>query len=166
MTTDLWPSSTISHWKMDMNLPYRGMDRATLDAAYNNVKAVADFPAVFSKFQARSASLYKSRNWDRDISYGKNDRERFDLVRGSSADAPTVIYVHGGYWQTLAKEDFAFVAEGPLAFGHNVILAEYTLAPQFAMTQIVQQIGGLLDHIEGNRGQLRIGGGSVALVGH
>src|ERR1700761_515522 len=118
-----------------MNAVYRGMDRASLDAAYNNVKAVTDFPAILADFRARSAALYGSADYTQDVSYGKGERQRFDLLRGADADAPTIIYVHGGYWQTLTKEDFAFVAEGPLALGHNVILAEYTLAPQFAETQ-------------------------------
>src|ERR1700754_4586458 len=103
------------------------MDRSSLDAAYNNVKAVADFPVVLSNFRARSAAFYEKADCERDIPYGKSDRERFDLARGANANAPTIIYVHGGYWQTLTKEDFAFVAEGPLALGYNVALAEYTL---------------------------------------
>lgn len=149
-----------------MSLPYRGMDRAALDKAYNNVKAVADFTAVLSDFQARSAALYESTDGERDIPYGRSDRECFDLLRGSGADAPTVIYVHGGYWQTLRKEDFAFVAKGPLMLGYNVAIAEYNLAPHVSMTQIVQEVGRLLDYIAANREKLGIGSGPVALVGH
>ncbi len=85
---------------------------------------------------------------------------------GYGADAPTVVYIHGGYWQTLSKEDFAFVAKGPLELGYNVVLAEYTLAPQSSMTQIVQEIGRLLDHLSANRDELKIGRGPVCLVGH
>jgi arylformamidase len=149
-----------------MNALYRGMDRPSLDAAYNNVKAVADFPAILSSFIARGAKFYESASCDKDIPYGKSDRERFDLARSASLNAATIIYVHGGYWQTLTKEDFAFIAEGPLALGCNVALVEYTLAPQASMTQIVQEIGRFLDYIAENRDRLRIGRGPVALVGH
>lgn len=150
-----------------MNALYRGMDRATLDAAYNNVKAVTDdFPAILSDFRARSAAVYGSADCTKDISYGKGERERFDLLRGADADAPMIIYVHGGYWQTLTKEDFAFVAEGPLANGYNVALVEYTLAPQASMTQIVGEIGRLLDYVASESDHLKIGRGPVALVGH
>jgi acetyl esterase/lipase len=150
----------------EMSLPYRGMDRAALDKAYNNVKAVPDFAAILSDFQARSAAVYENNPCDRNIPYGKSDRECVDLVHGFSADAPTVIYLHGGYWQTLRKEDFAFVANGPLAHGYNVAMAEYSLAPQVSMTQIIQEVGRLLDYIAANRDELGIGGGPVALVGH
>jgi arylformamidase len=149
-----------------MTVLYRGMDRAALDLAYNNTKAVSDFQTVFAGFQARSAQLYATTQCDRDMRYGDQPRERFDLVRGRGGDPPTVVYIHGGYWQSLSKEDFAFVAQGPLALGYNVVLAEYSLAPQSSMTQIVQEVGRLLDHLAANRDELKMGHGPVHLVGH
>jgi len=145
---------------------YRGMDRAALDAAYNNTRAVSDFQRIFGDFQARSARFYQTTRCDRDTSYGDGPRERFDLARSGAADAPTVIYIHGGYWQTLNKEDFAFAGQGSLELGYNVVLAEYTLAPQSSMTQMVQEIGRLLGHLASHRDELKIGHGPVCLVGH
>jgi arylformamidase len=151
---------------MEMNVIYHGMDRAALDVAYNNTKAVPNFSTLFADFQSRSAHLYETTRCERNIRYGKNLRERFDLLRGRGANRPTVIYVHGGYWQTLSKEDFAFVAQGPLALGYNLVMAEYTLAPQSSMTQMVQEIGRLLDYLTDNRDPLNLGRGPVCLVGH
>jgi arylformamidase len=151
---------------MEMNVIYNGMDRAALDVAYNNTKAVLNFPTLFADFQARSRDFYKTTQCQRDIRYGKSLRERFDLIRGHEANVPTVVYIHGGYWQTCSKEDFAFVAHGPLALGYNVVIAEYTLAPQSSMTQIVQEVGRLLDYLADNREQLQMGRGPVCLVGH
>jgi arylformamidase len=145
---------------------YRGMDRVTLDAAYNNTKAIPDFAAVLASFQSRSAELYEGTVCQRDLRYGALPRQRFDLFRNPDANAPTLIFIHGGYWQTLSKEDVAFVAAGPLAHGFNVVLVEYTLAPQSSMTQIVEEIGSLLDHLSTNRDQLEIGHGPVCLSGH
>jgi len=90
---------------MDPNAIYRGMDRAALDVAYNNVAAVADFATMLADFRQRSAALYGQHDWRRNLEYGNTERERFDLVRSLKADAPTVIYVHGGYWQSLSKEE-------------------------------------------------------------
>ena len=60
----------------------------------------------------------------------------------------------------------AFVAQGPLELGYNVVLAEYTLALQSSMTQIVQEVGRPLDHLAVNRDELKVGHGPVCLVGH
>jgi arylformamidase len=147
-----------------MTLLYRGMERVALDAAYNNIKAVADFQATFKAFQSRSEKLYEATESLRNLRYGDKPSERFDVFRGRDVNAPTVVYIHGGYWQTLSKEDFAFVAEGPLEFGYNVVLAEYTLAPLASMRQIVQEIAHLLDHLMVRRDL--IGSGPVCLAGH
>jgi len=149
-----------------MTMLYRGMDRAALDVAYNNTQAIPDFAAVLADFRARSARFYETSECQRDLRYGQRPSERFDLLLCQDFNAPTWIFVHGGYWQSLSKEDVAFVAEGPLAHGFNIVLAEYTLAPQASMTQIVREIGSLLDHLTANRARLGLGAGAVCLSGH
>jgi arylformamidase len=150
----------------EMTILYRGMDYATLNVAYNNTEAIPDFAAVYAGFKARSAQFYETVACQRDLRYGEDSRQRFDLIPSPGAHAPTWIFIHGGYWQNCSKEDFAFVAEGPLAHGFNVALVEYTLAPQASLTQIVAEIGQFLDHLTTNRARLGIGSGPVCLSGH
>ncbi|KAA1013792.1 alpha/beta hydrolase [Paraburkholderia panacisoli] len=149
-----------------MTTLYRGMDRAALDAAYNNTQAIPDFPEVLRDFQSRSTKLYERVSCRRDLRYGERPRERFDWLSCGNAGAPTFIFIHGGYWQNCTKEDFAFIADGPLARGFNVVLAEYTLAPQASITQIVGEIGRLLDHLAADPDQLGTAGREVCLSGH
>ncbi len=141
-----------------MNLSWRNMDRATLDAAYSN----GDPPAVYT---TRSAAFYASHSGDLDVRYGTAPRERFDFFPASSdkqSPAPTFVFVHGGYWQSCDKELCAFVAQGPLARGMNVVVAEYTLAPTASITQIVSEIGRLLDFlVEQGHTTLVLGGHSA-----
>lgn len=54
--------------------------------------------------------------------------------------APTLLFIHGGYWQMRHKNTFRFVAEGALQQGLNAALMGYTLAPQATLTQIVQEV--------------------------
>ncbi|RDK03403.1 alpha/beta hydrolase [Paraburkholderia lacunae] len=145
---------------------YRGMDRATLDAAYNNTQAIPDFPEVLRVFQSRSAKLYERVSCRRDLRYGEHPRERFDWLPCGNSGAPTFIFIHGGYWQNCAKEDFAFIADGALARGFNVVLAEYTLAPEASITQIAGEIGRLLDHLGADAEGLGTAGRQVCLSGH
>ncbi|WJV25631.1 MULTISPECIES: alpha/beta hydrolase [Pseudomonas] len=149
-----------------MTTLYRGMNRAALDAAYNNVAAIPDFPAVLADFQMRSAKLYERESCRRDLSYGDSSRERYDWIECGQPDAPTFVFIHGGYWQNCTKEDFAFIASGPLANGFNVVLAEYTLAPDASMTQIVGETGRLLDHLAADHDALGIGKRALVLSGH
>jgi arylformamidase len=149
-----------------MNLIYRGMDRSALDAAYNNSKAVEGSSEIFSDFQARSRRFYETRSCQRDLRYGDMPRERYDWFPCGLSNAPTYVFIHGGYWQYCAKEDFAFIAQGPLSRGYNVVLAEYTLTPNISMSGIVSEIGNLLDRLSADSDHLGIAGNPIYLSGH
>lgn len=143
------------------------MDRAALDAAYNNGAAVADSPRIVADWEARSARLRASHPEGMDLRYGKDERNRIDFFP-ARRDAPVLAFIHGGYWQNRAKELFAFVAEGPLAWGINVALIGYTLAPQKRLDGIVAEIRAALDWLHssipllgGNAKQLLVSGWSA-----
>ncbi len=119
---------------------YRDMDRAQLDDAYNNGKAVANRDAIVADWAARSVRVRRARSGRFDLAYGAAPRERLDLFLAADPMAPTLAFIHGGYWQMNDKEGFAFLVEGPLAHGINVALVEYTLAPDARMDRIVGEI--------------------------
>jgi acetyl esterase/lipase len=121
---------------------YRGMDRATLDAAYNNTAAVGEakrdeYVAGWTK---RSDVIRKTPGARIDLRYGDGARHRLDVFPCGTPGAPTLVYIHGGYWQTNDKEPYAFLGEGLLAVGFNLALVEYTLAPATRMDQIVSEV--------------------------
>jgi dipeptidyl aminopeptidase/acylaminoacyl peptidase len=116
------------------------MDRAQLDAAYNNSAAVSAVDAIRADWDARSARVRQGRRGHLDFAYGDTPRQRLDLFLADSPRAPTLMFIHGGYWQMNDKERFAFLAVGPLARGINVAFVEYTLAPEARMDQIVGEI--------------------------
>jgi arylformamidase len=116
------------------------MDRAQLDAAYNNSAAVPAVDVIRAEWDARSARVRQGRRGNLDVTYGDAPRERLDLFLADSPRVPTLMFIHGGYWQMNDKERFAFLAEGPLMRGINVAVVEYTLAPAARMDQIVDEI--------------------------
>jgi arylformamidase len=119
---------------------YRGMDRAALDAAYNNSAAVADSPQWLARWRARSAVVRAERGARLDVAYGARPRARLDYFPVSAARAPLFVFIHGGYWQRNEKETFAFVADGPRPHGIAVALVGYTLAPDVRLTDIVAEM--------------------------
>jgi arylformamidase len=126
---------------------YRGMDRAALDAAYNNSAAVADSAKIVADWEVRSAKLRAAHPEGMDLRYGPDERNRIDYF-SARRDGPVLVFIHGGYWQNRAKEVFSFVAEGPLAWGINVALVGYTLAPQKRLDGIVAEIRAALDWLQ------------------
>src|ERR687896_772368 len=146
---------------------YRGMDRAALDAAYNNGAAVKNSAQIVAHWEALSARLRAAHPEGMDLRYGPDERNRIDYF-AARRDAPVLAFIHGGYWQNRSKEIFSFVAEGPLAWGINVALIGYTLAPQKRLDGIVAEIRAALDWLHksipvlgGNNAQLFVSGWSA-----
>jgi arylformamidase len=147
---------------------YRGMDRAALDAAYNNSAAVADSPQWLARWRARSAVVRAEPGARLDVAYGARPRARFDYFPAGAARAPLFVFIHGGYWQRNEKETFAFVADGPRPHGIDVALVGYTLAPDARLADIVgeirQALSFLADRAEDfgfDRARIFVGGWSA-----
>jgi len=124
---------------------YRGMDRPQLDAAYNNREAVANAADILADWAARSARVRAAHGEHLDLAYGDAPRQRIDLFLAADPKAPTLAFIHGGYWQMNSKETFAFLADGPLAQGINFALIGYTLAPEARLDRIVGEIRHALE---------------------
>ena len=149
---------------------YRGMDRATLDAAYNNTAAVgpARREEYVADWAARSDALRKARGGQLDLRYGAGARQRLDLFACDTPAAPTFVFIHGGYWQRNDKELYAFLGEGVLSAGFNLALIEYTLAPAARLDQIVAEarsaVAWVIEHAKelgGDPGRVFVGGHSA-----
>jgi len=118
---------------------YRGMDRTALDAAYNNSAAVANSSALMAELRARGDRLRGEMPQHLDLRYGPAPRNRIDYF-SARARGPVLMFIHGGYWQMRAKEDFSALARGPLAHGIDVAMIGYTLAPDISLDGIVAEI--------------------------
>lgn len=125
---------------------WRDMDQATLDAAYNNGRAVADSPGMVADWERRSRLTRERIPCELDLRYGPAERNRIDLFKAAPG-APLLVYIHGGYWQTRSKEIYSVLAEGPIAHGIDVALIGYTLAPEKRMDGIVAEIHAALDFL-------------------
>lgn len=146
------------------------MDRAALDAAYNNslVIGVARREAYMADWARRSAELRANHACAQyDLRYGPAPRQRLDWYGAAERGAPTLVYIHGGYWQGGDKADYAFIAPGANARGINVAIVEYTLGPETGMDGIVAEIRAatawLAGHVRalGGDGRLYVSGHSA-----
>jgi arylformamidase len=126
---------------------YRGMDQATLDAAYNNTVAVANSADLVADWERRSAALAIAHPKYLDLRYGTRERNRLDFFAASESGAPVLIFIHGGYWQMRAKEIFRFLAAGALAHEIGFANVGYTLAPHATLDEIVTEVHSAIDWI-------------------
>ena len=139
---------------------YRGMDRAALDAAYNNGVAVKNSAAIVDDWTRRTGAVRSRFSKSLDLRYGSDERNRIDLFE-AGAGAPLLAFIHGGWWQNRTKENFGFIAEGPLAHGISVAMIGYTLAPGKRLTGIVAEVLAALDFLSGKHASLYVSGWSA-----
>jgi len=125
---------------------WRQLSREELDRGLNNGEAVAGSAEIIAGWDRRSAELRRQHGAHLDLRYGPRERNRIDFLRVRQA-APTLLFIHGGYWQGRAKETFALFAEGAMAHGINVALTGYTLAPDATLDEIVAEVHAAIDFL-------------------
>jgi len=145
-------------------LDWRKLNRAELDLGLNNGAAVAGSAEIMAGWEPRSAAMRARHPGHIDLRYGPRERNRIDFLKAGDK-APTLLFIHGGYWQARAKEVFTLVAEGPMAHGINVALIGYTLAPEATLDQIVAEIHGGIDYLAGQLPALGGDGKGIVVSG-
>jgi acetyl esterase/lipase len=128
-------------------LDWRKMSQQERDRGLNNGEAVAGSADIVAGWERRSAALRSRCPAHLDLRYGPRERNRIDLLKAAER-APTLLFIHGGYWQHRAKEVFTLFAEGPMAHGINVALIGYTLAPDAKLGEIVAEIHAGIDFLD------------------
>jgi acetyl esterase/lipase len=126
-----------------MSKDWQKMSRDELDRGLNNTAAVANSAEILAGWDQRSAALRRTR----ELAYGPAPRNRIDLF-GDRPGAPLFVFIHGGYWQARSRENFYFLAEGPLARGFNVAFVGYSLAPDASLDAIVGEVRNALDLLD------------------
>ena len=127
---------------------WRSLSQHERDLGFNNSAAVEGSAGIVAGWEKRSAEMRRTHPDHLDIRFGPRDRNRIDFLKAGD-NAPTLVFIHGGYWQMRAKEVFTVFAGGPMAHGINVALFGYTLAPEATLDEIVAEIHQGLDFLAG-----------------
>jgi arylformamidase len=125
---------------------WRVMSQEQRDLGLNNGVAVAGSAEIVAGWERHSAETRARYSDHLDLRYGPRERNRIDFLK-VAGNGPTLVFIHGGYWQMRAKEAFTLFAEGSMARGINVALLGYTLAPDATLDEIVAEIHRALDFL-------------------
>ena len=145
------------------------MDRATLDLQYNARATVPDIAPMLSDYASLSAQARATLPCALNVAYGPHPDETLDIFPAQGKQpGPVLIYLHGGYWRLLSKDDSSFMAPTLTRAGMTVVAVNYSLAPAVTLDHIVDQtrraVAWVHQHIEqhhGDRQRLVIAGSSA-----
>ncbi len=118
---------------------YRSYDRAALDVQYNARATVPDIEAILKQYTDASRQARARLSCIADQPYGAHPDERLDIFPAAQSGAPVLLYIHGGYWRALSKDDSCNMAPAFTAAGATVVVINYSLAPAVTLDHIVDQ---------------------------
>jgi arylformamidase len=132
---------------------WRSLSQEALDRGLNNGAAVAGSGDMVGGWEKLSAEMRARHGAHLNLQYGPRERNRIDFLK-AAPNAPTLLFIHGGYWQMRSKDAFTLFAAGPMAHGINVALIGYTIAPDATLEQIVAEIHAGIDYLAGRLPEL------------
>lgn len=147
---------------------WRDMDAAELARQYSARDTVPSVDPFIEAYRNASTPMYELPHLH-DVRYGPHEDERLDLftvapMPGMPA-APLFVFIHGGYWRALAKEDSVFMAKGFLDRGIAVASVNYQLSPSASLDTIVAQCRRALAWLYMNGQENGVDTGRIVVAG-
>jgi arylformamidase len=137
---------------------------------FNNRALVPEHPHILSRWSRDGADAVRRLACLLDLPYGEHASERLDFfpARVSSRGAlpPLLIFMHGGWWRSLDKRDFAWLAAPWQARGVSVALPNYALCPAVSLRDIVQQTCAAVAWLYGRAGRYEFDPQRIHIAGH
>jgi arylformamidase len=137
MVARVWRRVTTHHQELRTMSRY---DPAWLNSQYNNRERVPAFSRHVARWAEASALTRARCDCRLDLRYGEGASEALDIFPSAAAGAPVLVFVHGGYWRSLDKSDFSFVAPVFAQAGAMVVVPNYALCPAVSIEHITLQM--------------------------
>lgn len=152
-----------------MSTVYRHYDQAALDVQYNARATVPDVDTILKQYAEQSRQARATLPCSIGLAYGDHPDETLDVFPAAhGGPAPVFVYVHGGYWRALGRDDSSSMAPAFTHAGAVVVSIDYSLAPAVTLDRIVDQTRRALAWIHrniarhgGDPSRLHIGGSSA-----
>ncbi len=146
---------------------FRGYDQEELDRQLNLRARWPEHAEYFARWAEDSAAARRRLGGHIDLAYGTSAGQRLDLfVPERRAGSPLLAFIHGGYWQSLDKSDFSYLAPPYLEQGIAFASLNYDLAPHVGVAEILRQIRCALAWLYRNAADYGVDPGRLYLAGH
>jgi arylformamidase len=133
---------------------------------YNNRALVPEHGEYFARWQRDSEFVRATLMGAIDLPYGRDARHRIDLFSAGPKARGTLVFIHGGYWRSLDKNMFSWLAASWNAAGINVALPNYRLAPSVRIDDIVDDVIAAMNWLFANGFKHGVATDRVVVSGH
>ncbi|XQW84776.1 alpha/beta hydrolase [Thalassotalea piscium] len=129
---------------------YNGLSQHQLTEQYSPSSCVDDINVYIDAYIKQSKKAKEQAIEDKlvltDLKYASSNDTRLDLYlpknhqHNKTQKRKLQVYIHGGYWQELSKEESCFAALNFQAHDYYFAVLNYSLAPNTSLTGIVEQV--------------------------
>ena len=146
---------------------HEGHDPDWFDAQYNLRAGRPDYEeTVIPGWSAASQAARETLDCILDVRYADGEKQLLDVFLCGDADAPTLIWIHGGYWQRGDKSVYSFLATPFVQAGVNVVIVGYDLCPSVSITRISEELREALTYIWHKAPTLGVNHDHITVMGH
>ncbi|WP_132249249.1 alpha/beta hydrolase [Methylobacterium segetis] len=139
-------------------------ERDRLDREYDARASVPSFETEYARYVAASAEAVAGLERVADLVFDSASSQTLDLYPAGPG-SPLFLWIHGGYWRALSKDDNAFPALGLVPNGVSVAVMNYALAPAVDLDEIVRQTRVALAWLHAEAGRYGIKGRRIHVGG-
>lgn len=107
-------------------LVWLDMDQKALDDAYDQAVYAPNQMKVQARRDVSTSRAREALGAPQRVKYGPTDIEGLDLFRTKAANAPMVVYIHGGAWRRGVSADNHTPAEAYVNAGAHYLAADFT----------------------------------------
>jgi len=125
--------------KNSQNFVYREFTQKELQREYSPSSCVPDIQPFLDRYKAESVAVYADHLFTI-YAYGESLAETMDIFLPNEPNPALHLFIHGGYWQMLSKEESVYNAPYYLQHGTAFAALGYGLAPDVSLDEIVQQV--------------------------
>jgi arylformamidase len=141
-------------------------EKTDYDLLYNPRLAVSDYQQVFDRWERDSERARARVDCYLDVPYGSAETETLDVFRARGRSRGLLMYIHGGYWRSLDKKRFSFVAPPLAQEGITIAIVNYALCPSVQVADIVMQMVQASAWLYRNAGNFGAPPGRFGVCGH
>ena len=125
-------------------LIWREFDQAGLDRQYHSRGTVSDFTVYTRRYTELTRAAKARLACIENLHYGPGADETLDLYPAARAaggpGTPVLVFLHGGDWRALSKDDSGFAAPAFVEAGAMFIAVNFSLAPVLTIAQMGAQV--------------------------
>ena len=142
--------------------------QAQLDAAYDQAQWATNNAQLLARHLALSARTRERVGAPLRAAYGPGEWEHLDIFRTTRANAPVLVFIHGGAWKANSSERYGYLAEPYVRAGAHLVLVDFdgVEATGGSLLTVIDQVRRAVAWVYTNAGSFGGDNTRIHIAGH